>query len=314
MKETRAQILLLIIGIILLFVGMNFLPFPGAVDIGNVTSEVALTSDYRDATYVINGEMVTLKDGLSETTVVPGSASKVITRYFGNEVKLDLNEDGMEDVVFLLTQETGGSGLFYYVVAALNTGAGYVGSEGLLLGDRIAPQTTEVSRNPSHKNVVVVNYAIRNPGEPMTTQPSLGKSIWIKLDLKTMQFGEVVQNFEGEADPARMTLGMKKWVWISTIYNDGKVVTPGSGKVFNLTLNSNGTFSAKTDCNGVGGEYTVKDNKISFERMMSTMMYCEGSQEQEFAGMMSEIQNYHFTSKGELIFGLKFDSGSFIFR
>jgi hypothetical protein len=45
----------------------------------------------------------------------------------------------------------------------------------------------------------VVNYADRKKGEPMTAQPSVGKSIWIKLDPKLMQFGEVVQNFEGES-------------------------------------------------------------------------------------------------------------------
>jgi len=45
----------------------------------------------------------------------------------------------------------------------------------------------------------VVNYAVRAPGEPMTARPSVGKSVWLKLDPQTMQFGEVVQNFEGES-------------------------------------------------------------------------------------------------------------------
>jgi hypothetical protein len=98
-----------------------------------------------------------------------------------------------------MTFNTGGTGTFFYVVAALNTVNGYVGSQGLLLGDRIAPQTTEMSQNPRHVNVIVVNYADRKPGEPMVTEPSVGKSIWIKLDPKIMQFGEVVQNFEGES-------------------------------------------------------------------------------------------------------------------
>ena len=114
-------------------------------------------------------------------------------------MKYDLNNDGLEDVVFLLTQETGGSGTFFYAVAALNTPAGYVGSDGYLLGDRIAPQTTNVSMNPRHKNVIVVNYADRNPGEPMTERPSLGKSAYLKLDPQTMQWGIVVADFEGES-------------------------------------------------------------------------------------------------------------------
>jgi hypothetical protein len=45
-----------------------------------------------------------------------------------------------------------------------------------------------------------------------------------------------------------------------------------------------------------------------------TKMYCEGSQESVFTGLLENTHSYHFTSKGELIFNLKFDSGSVIFR
>ena len=156
-------------------------------------------ADYKKAEYRIEGIPVRLKDGAAETEAVPGSASKIITRYFGNEYRTDLNNDGREDVVFLLTQETGGSGLFYYVVAALNTERGYVGSDGYLLGDRIAPQTINMSPNPRHKNVIVANYADRAVGEAMTTQPSVGKSAYLKLDVSSMQWGIVEPDFEGES-------------------------------------------------------------------------------------------------------------------
>lgn len=155
--------------------------------------------DHKNAEYIVEGKRVNLKNGVAETEASPSSASKVITRYFGNELKTDLNNDGREDVVFLITQESGGSGTFYYVVAALNTEKGYVGSDGYLLGDRIAPQTTEVSRNPRHKNVIVVNYADRISGEPMTTRPSQGKSVYLKLDFETRQWGIVIPDFEGES-------------------------------------------------------------------------------------------------------------------
>ena len=152
-------------------------------------------ADYKNATYIIDGRSVTLVNGVAEEEAAPGSASKIVTRYFGNEVRKDLNGDGREDVVFLLTQQTGGSGTFFYAVAALNTPQGYVGSQGLFLGDRIAPQTTESGRG----NIVIINYADRAPGQPFTVQPSVGKSIWLLLDPATMQFGEVAQNFEGES-------------------------------------------------------------------------------------------------------------------
>ena len=157
------------------------------------------TADYKDGEYRIEGYSVQLKDGGSEIEAAPGSASKITTRYFGNEYVTDLNNDGREDVVFLLTQETGGSGIFYYVVAALNTERGYVGSDGYLLGDRIAPQTIELSPNPRHKNVIVANYADRAAGEPMSTQPSIGKSAYLKLDTVSMTWGIVEPDFEGES-------------------------------------------------------------------------------------------------------------------
>lgn len=157
-------------------------------------------TDFKNAEYIVDGTRVRLVNGKAEVEAAPGSATKVVTQYFGNEARTDLNADGKEDVVFLLTQNSGGSGTFYYVVAALQTENGYQGSEALLLGDRIAPQTTEVSQNPTHKGVVIVNYADRAPGEPMSAQPSVGKSIWLKLDPTSMQFGEVAQNFEGETN------------------------------------------------------------------------------------------------------------------
>ncbi len=139
---------------------------------------------YRDAQYTIEGNRVTLNGEYS---------------YFGNELVTDLNSDGRDDVVFLVTHQPGGSGTFYYAVAALSTGNGYIGSDGYFLGDRIAPQTTEVSQNPRHVNVIVVNYADRAQGEPMTIQPSVGKSAYLKLDPEYMQWGIVVPDFEGES-------------------------------------------------------------------------------------------------------------------
>jgi hypothetical protein len=56
-----------------------------------------------------------------------------------------------------------------------------------------------VSQNPVQKNVVVFNYAERKPGEPMTASPSVGKSVYLKLDPVSMRWGIVVPDFEGES-------------------------------------------------------------------------------------------------------------------
>ena len=156
-------------------------------------------TEYRNAEYLIEGQRIKLADGLAQTETSPRVASPIVTRYFGNELRTDLNDDGREDVVFLLTQQRGGSGTFFYAVAALNTEAGYRGSDGYLLGDRIAPQATVVSRRPGHKNVIVVSYQDHRPDEPMTAQPSVGKSVYLKLNAETLQWGIVVPDFEGDS-------------------------------------------------------------------------------------------------------------------
>ena len=143
--------------------------------------------DHKNAEYIIDGREIQLTNGVSVLEIKTGAMLKITTRYFGNEVVKDLNGDGRKDIAFLLTQDGNGSEPIYYVVAALNTENGYVGSEGFLLGDRIAPQTTEF-----RDGVLIVNYAERGPNEPMTVRPSFGKSAYLKLNTKTMKL-EVVR-------------------------------------------------------------------------------------------------------------------------
>lgn len=158
----------------------------------------------QSSNFFISGEPVVLVNGVSEKPAAPGSAEKITTRYFGNDVNADLNGDGMVDRGYLVTQETGGTGTFFYFVGALqNTDGTYRGTNAVLIGDRIAPQTTEF-----RDGLVIVNYADRLPGEPMTAQPSVGKSLYLKYSAASNDFGEVVQNFEGEVAPTAAVLDL----------------------------------------------------------------------------------------------------------
>lgn len=149
-----------------------------------------------NTTYYISGKPFTMVDGISEIPSDASSSSKIITRYFGNGVSLDLDFDSYFDEVFLITQETGGSGTFFYMVAAINKNDGYVGSQAVFIGDRISPQNITITEN----NTIAVNYVDRKPGENFSVKPSIGKTLYFKYDPKDMSFGELVQNFEGEVD------------------------------------------------------------------------------------------------------------------
>lgn len=135
-----------------------------------------VNTDYKNGTYSIEGVPVTLVNGIAETPAAPGSASEIVTKYFGDESVGDLNGDDHPDVAFILTQDSGGSGTFYYVVVALSTTNGYIGTNAVLLGDRIAPQTTQIKNE-----ALVVNYADRAPADAMTVTPYIGMTQYLRV-------------------------------------------------------------------------------------------------------------------------------------
>lgn len=132
---------------------------------------------HKNASYEVDGKIIRLVDGAAESSAAPGSASKIITEYFGNDVKGDFDKDGREDVAFIFTQQSGGSGTFYYAVAALAVDGGYHGTNAVLLGDRIAPQSTEFKNGE-----IIVNYADREGGQAMSEAPTVGVSKYLKVD------------------------------------------------------------------------------------------------------------------------------------
>jgi hypothetical protein len=133
--------------------------------------------DPLNATYVIDGQAVTLVNGKAEKEATPGSATKITTTIFGQPTSGDLNNDGEADAAIILVQDPGGSGTFYYAAAAINTANGAQGTNAVLLGDRIAPQNIEIKNGQ-----VVANYVDRKPGESMTTTPSVGVSVYLTYD------------------------------------------------------------------------------------------------------------------------------------
>ena len=138
-------------------------------------------ADYKNATYTIEGQSVTLVNGHAETPAAPGSSDMVTTDYFGDVATGDLNGDGVADTAFIVSQDPGGTGTFFFVVVALKTATGYTGTNGILLGDRVAPQTTEIKNGQ-----LVVNYAERAATDPMTADPSVGVSKYLKVQGTTL--------------------------------------------------------------------------------------------------------------------------------
>ena len=160
---------------------------------------------YKDATYEIDQQKVTLTNGASEEKI-PDSLSTVDTAYFGNEVKGDFNGDGKEDVAFVLIQHGGGTGTFYFLAVALKTDKGYRGINTIFLGDRIAPQTTEFKNG-----VIAVNYADRLPSEDFSVKPSVGVSRYFKIENDSLveMKGEMGDSTSLNTEPVACTMEAK---------------------------------------------------------------------------------------------------------
>ncbi len=108
------------------------------------------------------------------TYVVEGGTA----RYFGNAAEGDVNGDGLVDTAFLVVNDSAGTGVFYYAIVALGTADGYRLTNPFFVGDRIAPQSTEIHTDSWELRV---NYAMRKEGEPMTAQPSQGATLFLKV-------------------------------------------------------------------------------------------------------------------------------------
>ncbi|MEX0931843.1 MAG: META domain-containing protein [Candidatus Paceibacterota bacterium] len=94
------------------------------------------------------------------------------------------------------------------------------------------------------------------------------------------------------AEQSKRTLTEGEWVWKSTRLLDGSEVVAPSGERFVLTFNKKGEVGSSTDCNGLGGNYVVDGEVISFSQFISTMMYCEGSLESTYSQQLMLANSY----------------------
>lgn len=126
--------------------------------------------DIRNATYQIGEDSLLLVDG-----TLKGSSR--VTKLLEGPAFTDLNKDGAKDAVVILRDETGGSGVFYYVAIALATGDSQKTTNSILLGDRV--RIKEIAVN---QGIIFVTILERGAADAMTTPPGVGKILRFTLD------------------------------------------------------------------------------------------------------------------------------------
>ena len=185
----RKEVLVGVVGIVILF-ALGFImdarskgksePIVKNEEVNQVEERVVEDSgtalDIANATYSIEGKPVLLVDGIAKNPVAPGSAVTQTTTLLEGPAFADVNADGAKDAIVIVRNETGGSGVFYYVASVLTGGANQKTTNSILLGDRI--RIKEISVDQS---IISVTTLERKVGEPMSTQPSVSKIFKFKV-------------------------------------------------------------------------------------------------------------------------------------
>lgn len=84
-----------------------------------------------------------------------------------------------------------------------------------------------------------------------------------------------------------------EWIWQKTekgirpVTDPNLIVYPKKPGAFVATFSKDGKVHMRTDCNTLNSSYSLDKNKMTFGSFMSTMMYCEGSQERDFSKTIS---------------------------
>ncbi|MGL4987280.1 MAG: hypothetical protein ACRC5H_09130 [Treponemataceae bacterium] len=107
----------------------------------------------------LDGEPVLLQKGISELSIVESSASKKTTQYFGNELLFSPPNSNKSFTAFLVTQDFGGSGTFYYLVVVQNNKKSFKFVNSFFIGDRISPQPIFLS--PDNPNQFIFSFGQR---------------------------------------------------------------------------------------------------------------------------------------------------------
>lgn len=175
-QKTIAAIIIVFLALLAIVFYFGSHNVPATQPIIEVTTTPPAPSGAKDTTYTIEGQSVKLSGGIARQAAAPGSASMMTIKVFGELTLGDLNGDGQNDAALILTQDGGGSGTFYYLAAAYSSTTGVLGSNTLLLGDRVAPQTLEI-----RDGLIIANVVTRKQGEPMSVSPSEGVTFYARL-------------------------------------------------------------------------------------------------------------------------------------
>ena len=133
---------------------------------------------------------------------------------------------------------------------------------------------------------------------------------WLLLSLGAVQpevlppeTTEPIPSEEGETIITEYTLPVEitshSWYWTQTEFVGGRIVRPRVPNLFAISFPESGRVAVQTDCNSMIGSYQLGESgTLQFSEFATTLMYCEDSQEQEFAGMLRQVETFELAEEG----------------
>ena len=164
-------------------ISFNYMKKEGYIDTSNNNNNFALKNiDINNATFITDYGTTTLKDGKSIVNSGPSIVSTDIIPKIS--IDTDLDKDGVNDTLFFVRQDGGGTGKFLYLVAVLSsqTNNNYVNGYGI--GDRVIPEGIIINKDGN----IVVSYLDRKDDEPFSSIPSIKKNKTFSFEKDKRQF------------------------------------------------------------------------------------------------------------------------------
>jgi heat shock protein HslJ/membrane-bound inhibitor of C-type lysozyme len=175
------------------------------------------------------------------------------------------------------------------VVAA--SGAKYEANHGITLwtkGDEVRIETPQ--------QVVYTGAAVVLPSETESPTP---------VEVEPIDTATTSSTTTAEAN----NLLGRTWIWERAVTSDSEIV-PKKAEAFSVTF-ADGRVTGETDCNGFGGDYTIEGNTITMGEYMSTLMFCEDSEESTFTSLLTGSLTIETNTETQLV--LKNRDGAMVY-
>jgi heat shock protein HslJ len=135
--------------------------------------------------------------------------------------------------------------------------------------------------------------------------------LWADAGQMVFRPVQAIQLPEAEPDLVGIT-----WEWVAFLGGDDSRIDVDDPSLYTLTLNPDGTYQVKADCNMAGGAYTLDEAHLALEPGPMTLAECgPDSLYDEFLTKLGYVRTYVYVAdEGEWVLDLWADAGQMVFQ